>query len=269
MSEETIVPEINYEDEARKQNWVPKEEFRGKEEDWIDAKEFVERGKQINPILRANNERLNTELAKTKAEMAELRSATEEFRKFQKEIYEKKAAQLEAEIVSLREEKKAAISAGDGDRAVEIDDRIDQLKEEKASAKAEEKKEKSSATQMSVEVETWVSENKWYSSDGKMAAATNAIAETLRREKPYLMGRDFFDALDKELEDTFSPERLGRKPKAKSMVEGATSGSRPSTVGSSKKSYENLPADAKAACDKFVKSKLMTKEQYVAEYQWD
>jgi hypothetical protein len=35
------------------------------------------------------------------------------------------------------------------------------------------------------------------------------------------------------------------------------------------KSYANLPADAKATCDRFVKKGLMTKEAYVDAYEWE
>jgi hypothetical protein len=30
-----------------------------------------------------------------------------------------------------------------------------------------------------------------------------------------------------------------------------------------------LPSEAKAACDRFVKQKLMTREQYVADFDWN
>jgi len=48
----------NLEREARVFGWVPKEEFRGSDTDWVDAEVFVKRGKEINPILRKNNELL-------------------------------------------------------------------------------------------------------------------------------------------------------------------------------------------------------------------
>ena len=31
---------------------------------------------------------------------------------------------------------------------------------------------------------------------------------------------------------------------------------------------ESMRAEAKAACERFVKQKLMTREQYVSEYDW-
>ena len=45
-----------------------------------------------------------------------------------------------------------------------------------------------------------------------------------------------------------------------------TQSGRPS---SAKRSYENLPTEAKAACDRFLKQGLIrNKEDYVREYDW-
>lgn len=264
--EQVDIPEVEH--EARQQGWVPKSEFRGKESDWIDAEVFVQRGKEINPILKKNNERLLRELDSQKKEMGELRAATEEFKKFQKEQYERKAASLETEIKSLREQKKQAISSGDGELAVTLDDQIDALKEEKSQAR-EESKEVPPARQaepVSPEVAEWVEQNKWYSTDVRMAAAANVIAEDIKRSQPWITGKEFFKELDKALEENFSAERLGKasRKSVRSPVEGASPNGSSSRGG--KQSYDNLPADAKTACDNFVKQKLMTREDYVSSY---
>ncbi|MCR4285083.1 MAG: hypothetical protein NUV97_03520, partial [archaeon] len=80
-----------------------------------------------------------------------------------------------------------------------------------------------------------------------------------------LRGQEFLNKLDEELEKQF-PEKFGKRT---SPVEGNTSGGG-STRGSSKKqSFENLPADAKAACDRFIKSGMIkNRDAYVAEYDW-
>jgi hypothetical protein len=69
--------------------------------------------------------------------------------------------------------------------------------------------------------------------------------------------------LDIAIEENFSPERLGKqtKQKARSPVEAAA----PSSPNNKNdKGYASLPPEAKAACDDFVKQKLMTREEYVA-----
>lgn len=258
------------ESEARAQGWVPKEEFRGKPEDWIDADIFVQRGKEINPILRKNNERFKAELERTKAEMAELKAAAEEFKKFQKDLYDRKAADLEKQIADLKKEKAQAVSSGDGERVNEIDDEIDSLKEQKQKAKEESTKEppkpKDEPSVPNKELEDWKERNDWYMSDVRMSAAANAIAEQIAATSPHLRGKAFLDELDKELEQVFSPEKLGKKAKPRNPVEGGKGTTTPSSPG--KKSYENLPPDAKAQCDRMVKQGLLTKEFYVQEYDW-
>ena len=44
---------------------------------------------------------------------------------------------------------------------------------------------------------------------------------------------------------------------------------RQSSANDSKRTYADLPADAKKACDQFVKDKIMTREQYLEIYEWE
>lgn len=261
----TEVPEVEV--EARAQGWVPKEEFRGNESDWIDAEVFVKRGKEINPILRKNNERIQKELETTKKQLEEVRAATEEFKQFQKEAFERKLEKYKEEINDLRELKKKALTDGDGSLAVEIDEKIDAVKEAKANAEAQSKKKeekKETSPEVSApEVKAWVERNSWYKDDTRMQVATNAIAQTIRNMNPTLSGEDFLNELDKQLEETFSAEKLGRKAKVRNPVEA----NKPSgNNNKSDKGYDSLPPEAKAACDKFVKQKILTREQYLADY---
>lgn len=255
--------DTQYVEEARLQGWVPKEEFRGSEDDWIDAETFVRRGKEINPILKKNNERLLRELEQTKRQMNEFRTAAEEFKQFQKDHYERKTVELETEIRMLREKKKEAISSGDGELAVQIDDRIDELKEEKASTKYTEPTPKETQQQMAPEVEAWVSRNPWYAQNARLAQITNVIAEELRQTKPWLSGDTFFQELDLALEETIPAEKMGRG-RNRSPVEGASRNNTSPSGG--KKAYDSLPPEAKQACDMFVKQGLMTREEYLKQY---
>jgi len=273
MSEEQTVviteaPAV--ESEARAQGWVPKEEFRGKEEDWIEAEIFVQRGKEINPILRKNNERIQKELDLTKRQMEELRRTTEEFKAFQKEAYERKLKDYETELSDLKDLKKKAVSEGDGDMVVALDDKIDELKAQKSAEKPP--KEAESQTQqydpkVQEEIAAWTSENSWYSTDTKLRTITDAVAKSVRAEHPFLVGKEFLDELDKALEDVLPAEKTGKKERPRSPVSGSKTTSQDSGKAG-KKSYDSLPADAKAACDKFVRQKLMTKEDYVSSYDW-
>ena len=274
MSEEVQVvessePQVNeVEQEARAQGWVSAEEFRGKEDDWVDAETFVRRGKEIMPILRKNNEKLLKELAEAKKAAEEAREAAKEFREYQKQLSDRKVKELSAQIEQLKQAKKEAINIGDGERVIAIDDAIDDIRAEQAEAKeqAKEKIQESKAQEQVLDpsLNEWLGKNDWFGQDARMTAIANGIGEAIRRENPNLIGQPFLEQLDKELAEFF-PEKLGKTKRQSPVDTGGTGG----RVVRGKRSYEALPPDAKAACDKFVKQGLMTKEDYVKDYDWE
>ena len=261
-----------FESEARAQGWVAAEEFRGSETDWVDAETFVRRGKEIMPILRKNNEKLLKELGEARKIAEEARESAKEFREYQKQQFEKKTKDLEGQLEQLKQAKRDAITQGDGDRAIAIDDAMDDLKEQRLEAKedlkaAEEKaKEVPQITQDPI-LNTWMEKNDWFGKDSRMTGVANGLGVELRRENPSLNGQAFLDKLDSELQEMF-PEKFGKK-RTPNPMEGSPNGTARPSVSSGKKTYNNLPPEAKAACDKFVKQGLMTKEAYVAEYDWE
>ena len=261
-----------FESEARAQGWVAAEEFRGSETDWVDAETFVRRGKEIMPILRKNNEKLLKELGEARKIAEEARESAKEFREYQKQQFEKKTKDLEGQLEQLKQAKRDAITQGDGDRAIAIDDAMDDLKEQRLEAKedlkaAEEKaKEVPQFTQDPI-LNNWMEKNDWFGKDSRMTGVANGLGVSLRQENPNLNGQAFLDKLDSELQEMF-PEKFGKK-RTPNPMEGSPNGTARPSVSSGKKTYNNLPPEAKAACDKFVKQGLMTKEAYVAEYDWE
>ena len=279
MSEEQVVetqqeaPEgPQYESEARAQGWVAQDEFRGSESDWVDAETFVRRGKEIMPILRKNNEKLLKELGEAKKIAEEAREAAKEFREYQKEQFERKTKDLESQLEQLKQAKREAITQGDGDRAIAIDDAMDDLKEQLIEAKqylkaAEDKAKEVPQVTADPSLNEWMEHNDWFGKDTRLTGVANGLGVELRRENPNLQGKNFLDKLDEELA-AMLPEKFGKK-RVQNPMEGSPNGTARPSSGSGKKSYNNLPPEAKAACDKFVKQGLMTKEAYVAEYDWE
>jgi len=279
MSEEQVVetqqkaPEgPQYESEARAQGWVAQDEFRGSESDWVDAETFVRRGKEIMPILRKNNEKLLKELGEAKKIAEEAREAAKEFREYQKEQFERKTKDLESQLEQLKQAKREAITQGDGDRAIAIDDAMDDLKEQRIEAKqdlkaAEDKAKEVPQVTTDPSLNEWMERNDWFGKDTRLTGVANGLGVELRRENPNLQGKNFLDKLDEELA-AMLPEKFGKK-RVQNPMEGSPNGTARPSSGSGKKSYNNLPPEAKAACDKFVKQGLMTKEAYVAEYDWE
>ena len=277
MSEESVTsnevsPEVQH--EAESQGWVPKERFRGNESDWVDADTFVKRGREILPILRKNNENLVKDLQATKDELRQFREAAEEFKKFQRESYERKAQEYESRIQEIKESRAQAISDGDGQKVNALDDALDQAKEDFKEAKqavkdvVSAKEPEPTPEAIDPGLQAWLDRNSWFGQDKRLTGMVNGIGESLRLEFPLLKGQAFLDKLDEVLAEEFPSKFGGKKQSPSSRVESG-SGRAGRSGGSNAQSYDNLPPEAKSACDRFVKQKLMTREQYVADFDWN
>lgn len=265
-------PDVRH--EAESQGWVPKDRFRGNENDWVDADTFVKRGREILPILRKNNENLIKDLNNTKEQLKEFREAAEEFKKFQRESYERKATDYEKRIQEIRESRAQAISDGDGQKVNALDDALDEAKESFKEAKQAVKnvvatKELVEDTPAGIDpgFQIWLDRNTWFGQDRRMTSMVNGIGESLRLDFPGLKGQPFLDKLDEAIAEEF-PNKFGSKKKSPGSSPVESGSGRQSRGSSNAQSYDNLPSEAKAACDKFVKQKLMTKDEYVSNYDW-
>jgi len=237
--------------EAKRQGWVPQEEYDGPAEKWVDAETFVKKGKEINALLRKDNEFL-------KREIAEMKSTMMEFKKFSADN-EKRA--YERALAELREQKKQAVSQGDGDKLLEVDDAIEELKEQRAK---EAQQAKATSNQIDPSFVEWNEENTWFGKDTELTEEANLIGETLKRRQPTLIGRDFLDEVTKRVKKMY-PEKFSNPNRAKPSPVEATTGNK-SSAKSGKYSFNDLPPEAKQACLKFEKQKLLTREEYVKDF---
>lgn len=249
--------------EARKFGWTPKEEFKGDETQWKTAEEFLQRGKEINGFLRKDLERIQGKNLTLEQELREVRKAVEEFKGFHAETAERAYKKA---LKDLQDKKKEAIVLGDGEAVIEVENQIDELKESRV-------KQEVTSTEATKEVPdaiyqeqfiAWQSENPWFNEDKALRAAASGFADEVKYENPNLKGKAFLEAVSEKVKGAF-PDRFDESPREKHpSVEGNSGGGNRS--GSNKKSYADLPSDAKAACDKFVKQGLITKEQYIIDY---
>jgi hypothetical protein len=259
--------------EARIFGWVPKEEFRGSEDDWVDAEVFVKRGKEINPILRKNNELLMKKLDEKAKEIDSIKASVEEFKKFQKESFERKTAEYDVQIAQLKSQKREAIAEGNGDLVVDIDDQLDSLKEAQREAKeaSKAKPEPEQPAQVSIpddpELQSWLNKNNWFGNDIEMTELANTLGSSVRKQFPHLTSRAFLEKLDDKIREYMPNKFLGNKAKGSAVD---SSGSVRGSGSSGKKSYDNLPDDAKQACDRFIKQGwIKSKQEYIDSYDWN
>ena len=249
-TEVSTVPEVDEATlaEAKRQGWVPQDEYSGPEDKWVDADTFVKKGKEINALLRKDNDFL-------KREVAEMKSTMMEFKKFSADN-EKRA--YERAMSELREQKKEAISTGDGEKVLQIDDAIDELKTSRQEEKVARPTNQPDATFIQ-----WSEENKWYTTDAQLKSEADMIGEVIKRQNPLLIGTDFLEEVSKRVKKMY-PEKFTNGNRARpSPVEGTTA---PKASVRAGKGFNDLPPEAKAACQKFEKSGLLSRDQYLKEY---
>lgn len=222
--------------EAAKMGWTPKEQFKGDPAKWRPADEFVERGKNMLPIVQATVKRQATqieELTRTVQDFASHMSKTEQ------RAYDRA-------LVDLKAQRAAAIAAGDGETFDKIDDAIVDLRKE-AEAKAAKAAPAAKVGDDPV-YEEWEGRNTWLK-DPKMSAFGTAAANYLRSTGETAQGAEFLELVTKEVKAKFPDKFTNPRREAAPAVEGAAPAARKGGKG-----YADMPADARAACDRMAKN---------------
>jgi len=238
---------------AKEQGWAPKEEWRGDPDKWVDAQEFVERGETILPIVNAQLKKEREANQKLREDIDEVKKTAAEFQAFQKRQAEQAIKAVEARMEALKAQRAEAISQGDGERVNAIDDEIEEARETKRQAKVEPQNEDMAY------FDTWLKDNNWYQEDAKMRRYADGVAAELNKDG--VKGKTFLKQLRAEVESQF-PDKFKNPNRERSDVDTGTT--RPPSGG---KTYNDLPDEAKKACDRFVKTiPGYTKEAYLADY---
>jgi hypothetical protein len=258
-------PDAETVDKAKQLGWVPKEQFKGRETEWVDADEFVRRGEQILPIVKDNLRRVQAELKKANTQIAQFGQTAEEFRKFTEEAQQRKEAEWARELDALKAQLAKAVEDGDGKATTRLMDEIEEHKGGKPTAPA-----KTQQPQVDPAYETWEAENPWMQDPGLREVA---IAKGIYlNKKEGLVGPALYAAVKKEMVKMFPEEVQGDTggDNGGMFDDPGSSKRRTGNTGRTKeKTYENLPPEAKAACDKFLaKGFIKSKEQYVKNYDW-
>ena len=241
-----------YADRAQRMGWVPKEKFRGDPDRWVDAKTFVEKGENELPILRERLRKQDEALR----EVNELkRDFKQHITRVEQRAYDKARRELEAE-------REAAKDVGDFEKYDKATKQLTELDKEKPEDKPEDTAPVVDPLKDPV-FSDWAARNSWFQTDPERATYANTYGEYLNRTKPHLNGRAFLDeitkAVSKEFPDRFENPRRTATPK----VEGGGVAPKGRSSG---KTFDDLPAEAKAACVRYEKQGVMKRDEYVKDY---
>jgi hypothetical protein len=246
--------EVDFEAQAKEDGWSPQSEWNGDPAKWITAEEFVKRGEKILPLVNAKLRKERERTAKLEADVSELREGNKQFLQFHEQTLAKERKERDAVIAQLEAERKKAITDGDGDAFDRADKKLQEARTTPPPKPAG----------PSPDMQAWLVENPWYTTDKKMQKIADGLSDVLAEENPTLKGRAFLDKLA-ELVKVEMPHKFQNARREASTTESHERKT-PSKTG---RTYEDLPADAKASCDKFIKTiPGFSKEKYLAHYDW-
>jgi hypothetical protein len=221
--------------EATKMGWTPKDQFKGDPAKWRPADEFVERGKNMLPIVQA----------KVKRQEAQIEELSRTVKDFTEHMTKTDQRAYDRALATLKEQRKEAIVAGDGDAFEKVDEAITDLKKE-ADAKAAKTAAKAPADDPVYS--EWEARQTWLK-DADMAEYGEFAAQKLRSSGETAQGADFLELVTKKVRAQFPDKFTNPRRESAASVEGAAPAARKGG-----KSYADMPAEARAACDRMAKN---------------
>lgn len=247
-----VVQEVSIDDRARDMGWKPKEEFKGDPNDWRSAETFV----AMDPLFKRIEEEKRARKA-VESKLSHMEQKQQDIQKFMQTVRE---SEYKNALAALKAEKKAALSDGEHDRVVEIDERIADVREQqKLDTVSRPERIVPDQSEINAEIEAFVERNKWYNADEDMQVWANAKAVAL--SKRGIHGVTAIREIEKQVKEVF-PQKFRNSNRDKpSSVEG------PSAAGTTKSASHSLPDDVKQIMKRTIASTPgMTEEKWMKSY---
>ena len=257
-SPDTRPEELTVEQEARNGGWVPEGEWakdNPPKNGFLSAEEFVKRGREIIPIVRAQNRDLTLKLTAMERQMKEMGEAARSLNDFNQRAIAKEKVENERLLQQLSARRDQAVQEGDAQTAVAADREIARI--QATPAPPDPVRE-----QM---VNQWLVDNPWFQEHEDMQDWAAGFSQKLVA-RGYQPGPAILDAVAREARVRFA-DRIGGDVRP-GTVNGA--GRRAPPKGN-KKTFDDLPQEARDEYRRFTKQLgvKMTPEQYLSQYEWD
>lgn len=248
---------------ARDMGWVPEHEWRGDppKNGFKSADEYIKHGEDVLPVVRSQNKRLQTELAETKSQLAQMRSehsdTIKRLERMSTVALQQQRSQIESQYAARKE---AAVDVGDKESYRQI------VKEEKEAIKTMDDRlaepEKKDGEKNAIPpakqaaVEDWIADNPWFKANREMESWAIGYHGRLLAEKPGMTLAENLEQVSARARKLFPEafdlddgERTEPEVRRGSRVE---SGSRVGN-GSGRSLASKLPAEARSHATKFIR----------------
>jgi hypothetical protein len=283
MADEIEIPAETREDiEARatRYGWRPKDQFRGKADQWVDAPDFIARTEQQLPVAQATIGRLETKLVdsekKIDALTTEVRTTNQVLADYRVFAQRGEARAYERAKRELQDKLATQTAAGDVAGVAATADAIAVLEAEKPAPVATKRTEEPARTERPPErqapqidpaITQWTAENPQIWNDPVLQPMAIALHGNFLRTKPGLTIDQNLGEVRAEIVRRF-PERFANARRTAPAAVEAPAGGGPPPKGNGRE-FKDLPQDAKDAYARFKRSMpAFTEEEYLANYDW-
>lgn len=237
--EKPVLTEI--EQRAADQGWVPKDEWDGDPEQWRPAREFLDRGELFKKIDEQNHK------------LKDYKKAIDDLVKHNAKIAE---SEYKRALTDLRAQKKEALLEGDADKVIEIDERIDVVRDAQRQAPQVQIPD---APVINPVFDNWVERNGWYNTNKAMRAFADRLGNELGG-RGGVSPTDLLAQIEREVKKEFAHKFTNPNREKPGAVEGSTN------KGSGKKESFTLSDDERRVMQRFIRTVPgMTEEKYVAD----
>lgn len=254
--------------EASKLGWVDKDNWKGDESKWIDAKTFMEKREQLTPVLARENKRLDEELKTARQQIKQLQEDGKQFQELIRRQAERDKAELTERYERALKDKANAVKEGDDAAFLAAENEQKKLEEEARALDEQAKKKQADANAPHPDFEPWLVANPWYRDDPELNFAANYTFNAMVQSGTSLRGKALFDAVKKKVMKMHPDKFEDADNERGNTVEGEDTepvNSRLRKLGG--KTYADLPADAKATCDRYIRNGWIAKGQKEADFR--
>lgn len=243
--------------EALEAGWKPLEEFEGPQEKWIDAPEFVRRGELFKKI----------DDLKAQAWKAE-RGFKQELELMKKHFDSVKETEYKRALETLKAQKRDALENNDAAAVIELDDKIDALKDEQAAAKIQQQNEVTPSGQPP-EIAEWLEKNSWYNQTQSLRFQADGFGMEYMENHPNASLNDMLRYVDKKIRE-INPEKFGSatrviKNSGSTVETGGSSSSRVSGGRPAKLTVNDLNDTERQVMKSLVGRGVLTQAQYLEQ----
>lgn len=251
---------------AERIGWQPPSRYKGPADRFEDADAFIERMGKIVPELKKTNDGLRSDLTNLRGQTAAQAAAIKDAQAAISDMEERHSAETARAVEAAKRQVKAQLAkaseAGDHEGVAELTEQMVALNAatEDEPPKKVMKEEKPASFQPESWLLAWNARHPEFGKDPVTDALFQGYAAKLRQEGDRSLNEEFLDKVAERV------KAHGKPPaRTEDRVEGNRGGNGARSGG---KTYDDLPADAKAVCQADTRKFVGEGKRYKTAAEW-